>query len=356
MEQSSFFIHKYRPIKPEEYIFNKQIVQDLINFGERGLLPNIIFYGPQGSGKLSVVLSFLAKMFSTNNELNMSIYNRKNFSYNFEYKEKENMEINIIKNNYYFEIDAEDYGYNDKKILYSFIADISNSIDISHKRYKIIIIKNADKLSLESQYTLKRIIETKSQSIRLILLIQQSSLIDIAIKSRCLMIRIPGPTEKDMYNLLDNIAKKEDINIKQNQKEKLVNISDLNVSKLLFHIEYSFSNNIFQEPIDRVGTFIDNFINEIKNIDCSDIDSIRNKIYIILLHNNDIQELYNIITDKITKDIQDKDIIKKILMAAVYYNENCQIGYRNIYHLECYIIYIINLLNGNEIELIEDIL
>ena len=356
MEESLLFIHKYRPKYSEEYIFNKEIVKKFNKFGEKGLIPNIIFYGPQGSGKLTIVLSFLAKIFSINGKLNMSIYNRNNYNYNFEYQEKDSITINIIKNYYYFEIDADDYGYNDKKILYSFIADISNSIDISHKRYKIIIIKNADKLSLGSQYTIKRIIENKYQSIRLIFLVQNINLLDNAIKSRCLMIRIPGPTKEDMYNLLDEIAKKENINIKENQKQQILNMSGLNVSKLLLLCQYSFLNNQYEIPIDRLDAFIKDFINEIKTLNSTDIEIIRNKIYILLLHNTDIQEIYNIITDGIIKDIQDLNIIKKILKASVYYNQNCQIGYRNIYHLECYIIYIINLLNGNEIEIIEDIL
>lgn len=356
MDTSLLFIHKYRPKYTEEYIFNKDIVKKLMNFGEKKIMPNIIFYGVAGSGKLTIILSFLAKFFSVNDKLNMSVYNRHNYNYNFEYQEKDNITINIVKNYYYFEIDADDYGYNDKKILYSFIADISNSIDISHKKYKIIIIKNADKLSLESQYTIKRIIENKYQSIRIIFLVQNINLLDNAIKSRCLMIRIPGPTEKDMYNLLDEISEKEQINLKTNQKQQIINISGLNVSKLLLFLQYSFLNKKYEIPNDRLDLFIKEFINEIKNLNSTDIDIIRNKIYIILLHNTDIQEIYNIITDGILKDIQDLNIIKKILKASVYYNQNCQIGYRNIYHLECYIIYIINLLNGNEIELIEDIL
>ena len=75
----------------------------------------------------------------------------------------------------------------------------------------------------------------------------------------------------------------------------------------------------------------------------------------MLLHNTDIQELFNTITDEVLKEIKDITTIKNILKAAVYYNENCQIGYRDIYHFECYIIYIINILNKNKIDLINDI-
>ena len=62
------------------------------------------------------------------------------------------------------------------------------------------------------------------------------------------------------------------------------------------------------------------------------------------------------ITDEIIKDIKDIETIKKILKAAVYYNENCQLGYRDIYHFECYITYIINILNNNKVDLINDII
>jgi len=88
----------------------------------------------------------------------------------------------------------------------------------------------------------------------------------------------------------------------------------------------------------------------------SELEIIRNKIYILLLHETSIHELFNNITDKILIDIDDNNKIKKILKAAVYYNENCNLGYRDIYHFESYILYVINILNNNNVELINDII
>tara|TARA_Y100000991_G_scaffold211284_1_gene193626 strand:- start:503 stop:1576 length:1074 start_codon:yes stop_codon:yes gene_type:complete len=355
-QEESFFIHKYKPKKPDDYIYNRDIVNKIINFGKNGVLPNVIFHGPPGSGKHTIVLTFLSQLLTNNQELNMSIYNRSNFEYNVNYQDKNDITINIIKNNHYFELDADDYGYNDKKIFYNFISEISNSVDVSNQKYKIIIIKNADKLSSEAQYTLKRIMETNFKCFRIIFIVNNISLIDNAIKSRCIVIRIPGPTENDMHQIVQNISKKENININDKQISELISMSDMNMNKFLLFFQCAFINKKYEMPKDRLNIFFKDFINSIKKTKSTNIDQIRNKIYILLLHNTDIQELYNIITDEIIKEIKDVEIIKKLIKSAVYYNENCQLGYRDIYHFECYITYIINILNNNKIELINDII
>ena len=355
-EDNRFFVHKYKPKKKEEYIFNQDIVNKMMNFGKNGVLPNIIFHGPPGSGKHSIVMTFLSKLLSQDEGLNLSIYKRNNFEYSVNYQDKNDITINIIKNNYYFELDADDYGYNDKKIFYNFISEISNSVDVSSQKYKIIIIKNADKLSSEAQYTLKRIMETNHKCFRIIFIVHNISLMDNAIKSRCIIVRIPGPTQENMNNIIKNIFKKENIKISEKQTQDLINISDMNVNKLLLLFQCSFVNNKYEFPKDRFSIFLKEFIESIKKTKASNIDEIRNQIYILLLHNTDTQELFNKITDEILKEIKDKVIIKKILESSIYYNENCQLGYRDIYHFECYIIYIINILNNNKIDLINDII
>ena len=74
------------------------------------------------------------------------------------------------------------------------------------------------------------------------------------------------------------------------------------------------------------------------------------------MHNTDISEIFSTITDKILENITDNYKIKKILNAAVYYNENCQLGYRDIYHFESYIIFLVNILKNTNIDLIQDII
>lgn len=352
----SFFVHKYKPKKIDDYLFNKELANKILCFGENGILPNIIFHGPAGCGKHTIVLSFLSKLLSSDGDYNMNIYQRSNYEYNVNYQEKNDISINIIKNNHYFEIDADDYGYNDKKIFFSFISEISNSVDVCHHKYKIIIIKNADKLSQEAQYTLKRIMETNHKSFRIIFIVQNTSLIDKALKSRCVTMRIPGPTKNDLIKIVKHVSNKENIIIKENEIESIIDSCGLNINKLLFILECSFLNNKYELSKDRITIFLNAFIEYIKNTDSSNVNEIRNKIYLLLLHNTDIKELFEIITDSILEDLTDIVTIKKIITASVYYNANCQLGYRDIYHFETYIIYVINILNNNDIKLINDII
>jgi len=357
MDNYKFYIHKYQPRKYEDYIFNKDLIERLKDFSRKDYLPHIIFHGPHGAGKHSVVLTFLGYLLSKDENINEIIYSRQNIEYfiTSDDKKSDNSPINIVQNLHYFELDADDYGYNDKKIFYNFISEISNTIDISTQKYKIIIIKNADKLSMEAQHTLKRIMELKYKTLRIIFLLNNISLIDNAIKSRCIMIKVPGPTEDNIKEVIKNIIKKEELILSEENVNKIIKISDNNLTKALLILEGSIIGDKFDLAEDRLRKFINEFSDSIIKTKSANLDLIRNKMYLFLLHNTDISEIFELITKNIVSKLKCDKMIKKILKSAIYYNENCQLGYRDIYHFESFVIYLINILNNNQTELLEDI-
>lgn len=77
------------------------------------------------------------------------------------------------------------------------------------------MINETDKLSREAQAALRRTMEKYIAKCRLILICENASKVILPIKSRCLMIRVGAPSEKDIGLVLDKVAKKEGINIRK---------------------------------------------------------------------------------------------------------------------------------------------
>ena len=54
-----FFIDKYKPLQIKDIIYHKDIMDKLANISKDDSIPHIIFYGPESSGKKTLVRLFL---------------------------------------------------------------------------------------------------------------------------------------------------------------------------------------------------------------------------------------------------------------------------------------------------------
>lgn len=340
-----FYTHTYLPKKKKDFYFHLDILNQLENLAESNYFPHFIISGNQGSGKYTLFLYYLSQFFK-----NKNIYKTENIIYQIENQNKQTIDLNITKTNNHFEIDAEDYNYQDKKLFFLFIKELCNTIDISNQKHKVILIRNAEKLSLETQYTLNRIMETHIKTFRIIFITNNISLLHKNIQSRCINLIVPSPTNFEIKNTLLNICQQEKLIISSSILNEIVLKSNRNINKAIFLLQ--LQNNNQDKLIDNtVELFINEFKEKIKNINIQNIHEIRNDIYLILLHISDLDEIFKILTDTFIKDIKDIDKIKNILDFAIQYQENCNLGYRDIFHIESFIIAVINIYKNNNISI-----
>jgi replication factor C subunit 3/5 len=74
---------------------------------------------------------------------------------------------------------------------------------------KTIIIHQADRLSATAQNSMRRLMETTMHNCRVILSCEHLSRILPAIRSRCLPLRVPAPTTKELQICLEQICQKD---------------------------------------------------------------------------------------------------------------------------------------------------
>ncbi|KAH9728639.1 Replication factor C subunit 3 [Citrus sinensis] len=159
--------------------------------------PHLLFYGPPGSGKKTLIMALLRQVFGPGAE--------KAGSRNID------LELTTLSSANHVELSPSDAGFQDRYVVQEVIKEMAKNrpIDTKGKRgFKVLVLNEVDKLSREAQHSLRRTMEKYSASCRLILCCNSSSKVTEAIRSRCLNIRINSPTEEQvrgkLYELLLN--------------------------------------------------------------------------------------------------------------------------------------------------------
>ena len=98
--------------------------------------------------------------------------------------------------------------------------------------FKIIYLDECDALTREAQQALRRTMENYTQTCRFVLSANYSSKIIDPIQSRCVVFRFKQLDKKDIFEIIDNIAKEEKLKIDYKAKEVLYEISEGDCRKL----------------------------------------------------------------------------------------------------------------------------
>jgi DNA polymerase III delta prime subunit len=167
-----------------------QSIKNKLNyFHEMHKIPNILFHGPTGSGKRTIVNEFIHKIYDDNREIIKSFVMYVNCSHG--------KGIKFIREELKF-----------------FAKTHINSN--GGNTFKSVVLLNADKLTLDAQSALRRCIELFSHNTRFFIIAEDKYNLMKPILSRFCEIYIPEPVINDkiinlyQYNL-DNIFKLSDI-------------------------------------------------------------------------------------------------------------------------------------------------
>lgn len=339
------FQHKYIPIKKDDFYFNQDKLEIIDKYLEKFELPNCIFYGPYGSGKL-VLAKYLINQYFNNDNL---VYYSKKIIYNL--KEEE---IDIQKSIHHYEIDCNNFNLNDKKFIVEFISEISKTNNINNNKIKIIIIKNAENLSYNTQIIISKLIEDFFKTCRFIFISHSLTKLISKLRTHCQLINIRKPSIDKINLILNNISINENINT--DCLEEISINCDLNINSAIFMLQqYQFTdsivNNFNYQP------YIKQFIETIMKFNERDISKLREEIYNILIYDINIYNLLELFLIQIyNNETLDNDNKFKILTAITNYSYITNKGYRQVYHYELLFYSVINILKNNDITLLNDIL
>jgi len=268
--KTNLWVEKYRPKKISEIVQQNEIKLLLEQAIVKKNLTHMMFYGPPGTGKTSTALALAKQLYylpRKKGEDKWAHYERNDKLFKervIELNASDESGIKVVRDKI-------------KNFANSAINTIEDTNNIPS--FKIIILDEADAMTNDSQFALRRIIELFTYSTRFILICNYVTKIIEPLTSRCAKFRFQTISTVSINEIINNISAKENITIENNAIETLYKISKGDLRKVI---------NLLQRA---------SYIN--KNIDSELIIEISGQI-----SNKRIDYIWSIITNKETDHIK----------------------------------------------------
>ena len=318
---------------------------------------HLIVYGPSGCGKEYLVNKLLEKIYGTASvELKEVEYTVSGYS-------NTKTKIMIKQSKHHIIIEPNSNGF-DKYLIQEIIQDYAKSELLNilkhRKLFKVVVINKIDNLSYYAQASLRRTMEKYSNTCKFILISDQLSKIIEPIRSRCLMIRVPLPTNLQILETLIFVCYKENINISFRKLNDIIINSNNKVNHALWLLEMYRYNIEYDKNwilvIDNIVSLIlDNDIKNNKKLYYV-MKKIREQYYILFITNIPTQLIIRNIMIKILEQIDDIMLKYNVIDITSIFEQRLNQGTRHIIHIEAYIARLIYLFTVNKNEYNLDIL
>ena len=276
MKDHTLLVERYRSKSLDEYVGNENIKKTIAQYLSQNDIQNLIFYGPAGTGKTT-----LAKLIVNN--LNC-----------------DHLYINA----------SDERGIETIREKVSGFASTA-----SFKPLKIVILDEADFLTIQAQASLRNVIETFSRTTRFILTCNYVERIIDPLQSRCQVLKIVPPSKAEVAAHIVGVMEKESISFEREDLKTIVNQFYPDVRKCLNTIQLSTQDN--KLVIDKSILVSSNYMTQVLKELTQKKPSINNIRQIIVNANvQDFEELYRYLYENASMYAGGKEG-----MVAVYINE-----------------------------------
>lgn len=308
-------------------------------------LPHLLFYGPEGCGKEFLIDMLLEKIFSKKSVMLQETEYTINGYSNVKTK------VMIKQSKHHIVIEPNNNGF-DKYLIQEIIEDYAQSEILQVLRYKhlykIVIINLIDNLSYYAQASLRRTMEKYANTCKFIFISNQLSKVHEPLKSRCMMIRVPAPTDIQIMSILMNISYKEKIKLTGENIKKIIKHSNNNINiaigmleLLLYNVPYDVS---WHNIIDNICELINDKAQYNKKGLANIVEDIRSLLYQLYITNINFNIIIKEIMNKMIINIDDMNMKYNIIDTTSKYENRIALGTRHIVHLEAYIIKLIQII------------
>jgi len=226
-KEHTLLVEKYRSTKLEDYVGNENIKATISKYLSQNDIQNLIFYGPPGTGKTT---------------LDKLIVNNLNCDHLY---------INA----------SDERGI---ETIRDKVSGFASSA--SFKPLKIIILDEADFLTIQAQASLRNVIETFSRSTRFILTCNYIERVIDPLQSRCQVLKIVPPSMREVASHIAGILDNENIEWAKETLGPIVKQYYPDIRKILGTAQLSTIDNklVLDKSILVSNNYIEQVINELK--------------------------------------------------------------------------------------------
>ena len=165
---SQLWTDKHKPTNFEELSFHPELNTQLKNLSEKGSIPHMILYGPDGSGKRTRINCILTKLYGRG-----VLKTQKDTWRVKKENSSKQIEINVRYSNHHCELSPSDVNHQDRIIIVKLIKESATNSTLFTNNKKndfiVYVLYDVEKLTLEAQASLRRTLEKYSKKIRVIM-------------------------------------------------------------------------------------------------------------------------------------------------------------------------------------------
>ena len=275
-KEHTLLVEKYRSKDLDEYVGNEHIKKTITQYLGQNDIQNLIFYGPAGTGKTT-----LAKLI-----------------------------VNNLNCDYLYINASDERGIETIRDKVSGFASTA-----SFKPIKVVILDEADFLTIQAQASLRNVIETFSRTTRFIMTCNYVERIIDPLQSRCQVLKVIPPSKKEVAVHLAKVMAHEAISYDVEDIKTIVNQYYPDLRKCLNTIQLSTQNQ--KLVIDKSVLVSSNYMTSILK-ELSNAKPKWREIRQIIANANvsDFEELYRYLYDNANVYASGREG-----MVAIYINE-----------------------------------
>lgn len=268
-KKHTLFVEKYRPTTLENYLGNESFIKDLDEWIKNQDFPNLLLHGGPGTGKTTAAKLIISNIDCDYLYLNCSDENG----------------IDAIR---------------DKVRQFASTA--------TFKKVKVVILDEADFLTLNAQAALRNVIETFSLNTRFIFTCNFVERIISPLQSRLASYALISPTPRQIYDRMMSILQEENVEFIDKELAHIVKTFYPDIRKVLNNVQACIRNS--KLSIEGKSFTKSNYVKEIVELVTNKNKDTFQKVRQIVADNGvkDFTELYRALYD-VTSDAQQIIII-----------------------------------------------
>ena len=181
---------------------HEDIISILTKLIDNDNLPHLLLYGPPGTGKTSTIVAAAKRMYGAKAYSSMAL----------ELNASDARGINVVRNE---------------------IKEFAGTRQLFNKGVKLIILDEADAMTNDAQFALRRVIEKYTKNARFCLICNYVSKIIPALQSRCTRFRFAPLSRDQIRDRLIEVAQAEKCNTTDDGIESILALSGGDMRRVL---------------------------------------------------------------------------------------------------------------------------
>jgi len=242
------WIEKHRPVNISEIYTQNNIKQVLESCIQNNNLPNLLLYGPPGTGKTSTITAMCRQLFGPI----------------------------LIKSRTLILNASDDRGINIVREKIKQFANMTignNDSNYPSPHFKVIILDEADNMTIDAQSALRRIMETTAKTTRFCIICNNINKVIEPISSRCAKFRFTPLNNENIEKKVNNILEKENIKLPDDLIKKVVDEGKGDARKVVNLIQCLSTYENSKHDIYKLFNDITG------NMDDAEFDKLLNKVF-----------------------------------------------------------------------------